>query len=129
VSGDDGLVAVYAGNCPGCGRARRFEFALVGDLVASHQFGGAVASTLIDAGQYLAAADSAARTDHLQRAVAALDEVLKFVPAGADRVPESALFTDDGRATYRREPGRFGARRLEAVRGAYRERLAKQGGS
>ena len=25
VSGDDGLVAVYAGDCPGCGRAGRFE--------------------------------------------------------------------------------------------------------
>jgi hypothetical protein len=141
-SGTDGLVAVYEGTCPGCRTHRRFDFALDPELPPGGKFGGRSLSQVIDAGQYLAVADAAARsvpadtsqldTDAraharatLARAIAALEEVVKFIPAGADRVPPDALFTPAGRAVYDAEPGRFRKLRLDAVLGAYRELLAK----
>jgi hypothetical protein len=59
----------------------------------------------------------------MTRAVHALDEVLKFIPPGADQVPDAAFFTEQGRAIRTREPGRFRKLRLEAVLGAYEEML------
>ena len=130
VSGDDGLVAIYEGPCPRCGTARTFEFALDPEIVRADKFGGARPSTIIDPGQFLAAADASAKVNpperaHLERAVAAMEEVIKFVPPGGDRVPEDAFFTDEGRAAYAREPGRFRKVRLEAVLGVYRDILVK----
>lgn len=141
-SRDDGLVAVYAGPCPRCGTARRFELSLDPEIVPGGTFGGARPSQIIDAGQYLAVADAAARAvpsstsglddrarqqarAQMRRAVAALEEVLKFVPPGADHVASEALFSTSGKALYRAEPGRFRKSRLEAVLRAYREAESK----
>ncbi|HWU90486.1 MAG TPA: hypothetical protein VN253_24645, partial [Kofleriaceae bacterium] len=63
----------------------------------------------------------------LARAIAALEEVTKFIPPGADRVPPEALFTPAGRGVYDREPGRFRIARLAAVLDVYRGLLAKLG--
>jgi len=52
--------------------------------------------------------------DHAQ---ASLAEVLKFIPAGQDRVPESAVWTDQGRWSYEEEPGQFTRDQLEKLRG------------
>jgi hypothetical protein len=99
-------------------------------------FGGDEPSELLDPGQWLAYADDRARrvpadrsaldgeqrraVDHaLASAVAALDEVLKFIPDGADSVPETAFFTVYGQTVHAREPGRFNAARLKAVRDSY----------
>lgn len=115
----------------------------------SVRFGGPEPSELIDPGEWLSIADAYARTvpadpsagarssadtsagssagagfsagarSTLNRAVAAIDEVLKFIPAGEDRVPERAFVTDRGRAVHAKEPGRFRRPRLEAVRNTY----------
>lgn len=141
-SGDDALVAVYEGTCPRCGTARRFDLVLDPEIPPGDKFGGAKPSSIIDAGEFLAVADDAARrvpgdTSGLDdagrraarrtmaRAVNALEEVLKFVPPGGDRVPAEALFSAAGKEVYLREPGRFRKVRLEAVLGVYRDILAK----
>jgi hypothetical protein len=142
-SGDD-LVAVYQGVCPSCSTARRFDLVLDPEIPPGDKFGGPRPSTLIDAGQYLAVADDASKrvpgdtanlTDTerraarwwMNRAVNALEEVLKFVPPAGDAVPSAALFTSAGKEVYLKEPGRFRKRRLEAVLGVYRDLLAKLG--
>jgi hypothetical protein len=134
-SGDD-LVAVYENACPRCATPRRFEFVLDPEIPPGMKFGGAKPSQIIDAAQYLAVADAAAKAVPagatgsqaklvMSRAVDALEEVVKFIPAGADRVPVEAMFTAAGKAIYLAEPGRFRKVRLEAVLGAYRGILAK----
>jgi hypothetical protein len=135
------LVSRYTGTCPGDGAEREFMFRLPADLLApppdgTVRYGGPEPSELIDPGEWLSVADACARSvpadtatlagdglmearAMLYRAAAAIDEVLKFIPSGADRVPETAFVTDRGRAAYAREPGRFRQPRLEAVRATY----------
>jgi len=139
--GDD-LVAVYEGPCRGCKRTRRFDLRLIDDLPpAPPAFGGPEPSQLIDPGEFLRAAerfaekvprDAVSRPLHeraaakreLAVAIAALDEVLKFIPDGGDRVP-AASFRDGGRAVYDAEPGRFERLHLETMIAAYRRRLSE----
>jgi hypothetical protein len=138
---DGDLASHYSGACPQDGTPREFTFRLPQQIPmpprdGSVRYGGPEPSELIDPGEWLSIADAYARnvpadtaslaTDGLaqarsmlNRAVAAIDEVLKFVPAGADRVPEEVFVTDRGRAAYDREPGRFRRVRLEAVRSTY----------
>ena len=59
----------------------------------------------------------------MSRAVNALQEVLKFIPPGADQVPADALFSAAGKQVCLAEPGRFRRARLEAVLGGYRDTL------
>ena len=115
---------------PTCGTARRFEFALDDEIVPFDVFGGARPSSILDAGQFLAIADAhskvmPATAHHLDRAIAALAEVIKLIPEGADRVPAESVTSPQGRAIYEREPGRFRRARLEAVLGVYRSLRAK----
>ena len=140
VSRDDGLVAAYQGTCPGCATARAFDFVLDPEIPPGDKFGGRQPSRLIDAGQYLAVADEAARRvpgnpaslddarrrearAWMNRAVNALEEVMKFLPPGTDQLPVQALFTAAGKQVYLAEPARFRRSRLEAVLGAYRDAL------
>lgn len=138
---DEGLVAVYDGPCPSCGKPRRFEFLLDPELEpAPPAFGNARPSKIIDPGQFLTVADDAANdapdsieglsTERLERAksrlavaAAAIDEVLKFIPAGESKVPVAAFTSAAGKECYLREPGRFERARLEAVLGVYRQGL------
>jgi hypothetical protein len=138
ISDGDALCSRYAGPCRRCGTPRVFVFELPetirpvrGDQI---EFGGSDPSRLLDPGEWLAVADDHARGLHvdsagthrdLDLARAAVEEVLKFVPAGADRVPIDAFRTDRGRAVRNAEPGRFRRARLEAVLGAYSDLLAK----
>lgn len=131
---DDVLCSRYAGPCRSCGAARTFIFELPeairpirGDGV---DFGGSDPSRLLDPGEWLAVADYYAKLDpgtrdDLDIARAAIEEVLKFVPEGAERVPDEVFRSARGRAVRDAEPGRFRRVRLEAVRGAYRDLLAK----
>lgn len=122
-------VAVYEGTCESCGRPRRIEFLLGGDDRAP--------STLVDAGQWLLAAEHAARQisgdlsvlppeeriaalRNLERAIVALEEALKFVAADMDEVPVGALFSREGRALHSSEPGRFRRPRIRAVLDTFR---------
>ncbi len=141
------LIAVYEGECPGCQAVRRFEFQLVSDMPpAPPAFGGDAPSQLIDPGQFLWVAEQFASSvpadpgdlapgesredaqDAMATAVAAVEEVLKFIPQGADAVPEEAFTAPEGWMVYHQEPGRFRRSRLEAVLQAYREGLAAYSG-
>jgi hypothetical protein len=138
-----GLASRYTGVCPGCGTEREFVFDLPEAILfpPAHgvRFGGDNPSRIVDAGEWLLVADlvlkgvaatpdpraSAAELAGAKRdvamAVAALDEVLKFIPAGADTPPPAAFWTERGRQVQAAEPGRFRRVRLQAVREAYQQ--------
>lgn len=141
---DEGrLLAVYRGTCPRCELPRQFTFALDAALPPPPPaFGGPQPSQIIDPGEFLLVADRAAASATLEpdaaaspraaeqtrlalaTAVAALDEVLKFIPQGQSAVPAAAFTSPAGRAAYAREPGRFSRARLEATATAHRTTLA-----
>jgi hypothetical protein len=143
VSGGDGqLVAVYEGICSRCGRPRRFDFTLDPAIPPPPPaFGGRAPSQIICPGQFSLVAQhcaSAAPGDTtalagaewrraralLSRALAAQEEIIKFVPRGAEAVPPQAFTSAEGQRLYVREPGRFDEFRLAAVAQYYRETLA-----
>ena len=132
----------YSGQCGGCAAAREFVFALPerpelpgpDDVV----FFGTDRSQLLDAGEWLLVSDLCAQAgsipagsdaersgarESMAIAAAAVTEVLKFVPAGAEEVPDSGFWSDRGRTVRDREPGRFRRRRLNIVRDTYRDAL------
>lgn len=128
---DSAMIAVYEGVCPQCGRPRVFEFRLSDELPpAPPAFGGREPSRIIDPGEFMWVSDEAG-TDaslrllntppaeqrrHREKAVyalAALEEVLKFLPEGADRIPGECFTSDRGRAVYRKDPSRFERRWLQ----------------
>ena len=141
VTRDDELCACYAGRCSHCGSQLEYMFALDAEIAASTAFGGTNPSTIIDAGQYMEESERAARQVQvvgpsgqkvsakafLIRAIACLDEVVKWIPIGADQVPTSAFFTSEGLRIYTEDPGRFRRDRLLAVLAAYRELLLQLG--
>jgi hypothetical protein len=56
----DGMpVVVYQGDCPGCGRSRRFEFRIPAEPVAGPAYGGQEPSEIVDAGEFLWYSDRA----------------------------------------------------------------------
>lgn len=128
---DGELVSAYDGTCAGCGDEREYFFALPAQETAGAfpAFGGAEPSELLDPGRWLALADQlagnlppydpAAKRLALDIAAAAVAEVLKFVPADEDAVPEQAFWSAEGRRVYDAEPGRFGRERLVVVRQTY----------
>jgi len=135
-------ISRYTGWCTGCGRERAFEFRQPDDIAVPADGAwapGTQPSELLDAGEWLLVADAygstgsdpaglspaqreQVRTD-LVAAAAALDEVLKFLPAGGDEVPPEAFRSARGRAVRDAEPGRFRRVRLEAARQVYRAAL------
>jgi hypothetical protein len=130
---DGELTISYAGICPGCDAEREYLFGLPAQETRVDgwpTFGGPEPSEVLDAGQWLAVADRAAAgvpADPVEAgrvlavARAAVDEVIKFVPAGADAVPEDEFWTPEGQAVRDAEPERFRLDRLLVVRDAYRE--------
>ena len=141
---DGALVAGYQGTCPGCGTERAFRFVLdPGMPPPPPAYGGDKPSRLIDPGQFLWVAEQLAKSvpadpadlypgedreealEAVETAVAAIEEVLKFIPPGADAVPEEAFTTPEGWMVYHQEPGRFQLDRLRAVVDAYREVLTR----
>jgi hypothetical protein len=141
---DGELVSYFEGPCPQCGAARQFLFIvpMVPHTTAGASYGGQQPSQILDAGQFLAVSEGLARSvpaspdgldeaarrsaySRLAWAVAALEEVLKFIPEGADEVPDAALSSAES-ARYRRDlPGQFRRLRLGARLQAYREILQK----
>ncbi|GAA5055876.1 hypothetical protein [Nocardia callitridis] len=144
---DGELGSRFAGACQSCGALREFVFRLPEHIVLSGdriRYGADRPSELIDPGEWLLVADGAsargrvdptgltpqglaAHRDLLDTAVAAMEEVLKFVPPRGDAVPDSVFFSARGRAVYEAEPGRFGVVRLIAVLDTYREIAARFG--
>jgi hypothetical protein len=141
---DGVLTRRYHGTCGECGRDREAYFVLPERPVeptpgATVTFGGAEPSVLLDPGDWLLVADicsqaaggpdtadadlRAERRESLAIAVAAMDEALKFLPAGASTLPADVFFTERGRTIYRRDPGRFAERRMRIVRDTYQDAL------
>jgi hypothetical protein len=139
------LASRYSGACARCGAEREFRFRIperiLMPIAGEVRFGGESPSELLDAGMWLWVADRYAsrypadprRLDgperrHARRdlatATAAVDEVVKFIPAGGEAVPDAAFWSAQGLAVRADEPGRFYRDRLEAVRGTYQELLA-----
>ncbi|MDH2425070.1 hypothetical protein [Sphaerisporangium sp. TRM90804] len=136
VSVDGALASRYTGTCGDCGEARGHLFGLPEREVVSPEFpafGGPEPSQLLDAGEWLWVADltagnvptgdPAAARRALAIAVAAVGEVVKFIPPGAEEVPATAFWSERGTRLRDSEPGRFQVDRLLVVRDAYR-RLA-----
>lgn len=140
-----GLESVVTVRCAGCDAEREFRFALPAEPAVTSpgevRFGGDEPSQLLGPQEWLAVADDAvvdvpedfatlrpeqrgALRRPLATAVAAVGEVLKFVPAGGDAVPEAAFGSADGQAAYRADPGRFQVASLTALRDRYRRLLA-----
>ncbi|MEU8374170.1 hypothetical protein AB0C22_13710 [Micromonospora sp. NPDC048894] len=135
----------YAGRCADCDENREFLFEVSedGDGPAPPgprprtRFGGDGPSLLLDPGEWMLVADwcveawssSDARgddtgaADSLWTAVAAIEEVRKFLPADGEAVPESAFWSVRGRTVYHREPGRFRRRRLQVLLDLYLNRV------
>lgn len=124
---DDDLGTRWTGTCTRCGVAREFVFRMPAEVMvggtAPYDFGAGGPSELLDPGQWMTVADLASHGD-LPLAVAALEEVAKFIPDGFDEVPEDAFRTDEGRETYRRNPHRFTRRWLEEAAAALRRDAA-----
>lgn len=130
------LLSRYSGTCPGCAREREFLFALPPREIVpgGHPtFGGSEPSELLDAGEWLWVADLTAgetpadeRSDGLAIAIAAIDEVVKFIRPGDDDVPDSAFWSDRGRRVREAQPERFHRNSLLAARESYRRALASQ---
>ena len=136
---DEVWLVGYRCVCEWCGAERMFEFRQPETLRQPGDQEWAVGSDpseLLDAGEWLMAADvyagAPAQPDGLSPqeveearaelglAVAALGEVLKFVPAGAGEVPASALWSGQGIALHESTPWRFTRESLEREQGVYR---------
>lgn len=139
------LASQYQGTCPGCGTEREFVFRLPPEVSLPGpelQFGGPEPSELLDAGEWLWVAgnfaavgsldDPAALTGEklaevradLTAAAAAVDEVLKFLPADAAEPPDGAFWSELGRRVRQRDRAAFHRDRLVADRDRYRAALA-----
>jgi hypothetical protein len=128
---DGELASSYAATCPECSAEREYLFGLPTRETPVHgwpTFGGPEPSEILDAGQWLDVADSAAAAvpaDPVEAgrvlaiAQAAVAEVIKFVPAGWDAVPEDEFWTTEGQAVRDAEPGRFRLERLLVARDTY----------
>ncbi len=133
--GDGELASRYSGICSACGARREFWFGLPEREVMPVEyptFGGPEPSQLLDAGQWRLVADLtsgsvpdddlAEARRSLAIAAAAIGEVLKFVPPGADQVPDEGFWSAPGRQARDEDPARFTRERLQTARTAYRER-------
>lgn len=130
VTVDGELLSRYSATCPGCSTEREFLFALPERDVLPEgypTFGGSEPSQLLDAGEWLWMADMTANNaltddsaEGVAIAVAAIDEVVKFIPPGQDEVPETAFWSDRGRQVLKADPARFRRDRLAVDRETYR---------
>lgn len=140
----DRLVSVYEGVCSRCGRPRHFEFEVTGEIPPPPAYGGEAPSRIIDPSEFLAVGEDLAAAvpldpatldpadlddayEAIEMAVAAVDEVLKFMPAGAEGVPLDAFLTEPGRQAYARDPAQFGRERLLGMLAEYRKTLSAYG--
>jgi hypothetical protein len=116
----DALCSRYAGPCRQCGRLREFVFVLpeaLPPVTAQLAYGGSEPSRLLDPGEWLAVADADPPS-----ARAAIEEVLKFLPEAADRVPDDAFHSARGRAVRDAGAERFRRDRLETALAELRDR-------
>lgn len=136
------LVSVYEGVCPQCGCTRSFKFTMPEGLPpAPSAFGGPELSRIIDPGEFLWISDRLSTESGLRllntplaghrevrpataSPIAALEEVAKFPPEGADRIPEDQFTSKQGREMYEQDPTRFTRKEITAALALKREILA-----
>jgi len=135
-------ISVYEGECPGCGTAREFRFAVPDTLAPPFSFGGDEPSQVIDPAEFLGRYQRAMRVVppdpgvlppaqrpryyvELRMGVAALSEVLKFIPPEETAVPAEAFTSDSGRAAYESDPDQFTRQRIEALLESHQQTLTK----
>jgi hypothetical protein len=129
---DGTLVAVFDGVCPRCGQPRSFAFRMADELPpAPPAFGGEQPSRIIDPGEFLWISDEVSTDSGLRLlntpptesrairpktayAIAAMEEVAKFLPPGADLIPTECFVSERGRALYAKAPDRFTRERIDA---------------
>ncbi|GAB2948806.1 hypothetical protein GCM10027280_41810 [Micromonospora polyrhachis] len=133
--------SVYEGECPGCGEAREFRFAVPDTLAPPFTFGGDEPSQVLDPYQFLTRyhlttrvvpSDPAVLPEsqraryyaELRTGIAALREVLKFIPADAAAMPADAFTSEAGRAAFEADPEQFARERLEGLLDSHQETLA-----
>lgn len=134
LSAEGGIARAYHGTCSDCGREREFVFAVAPKIVIPSgwpTFGGDEPSRLLDAGDWLSVADMTAGSlpaddaDETRRqlnvATKAMEEIMKFIPDGAEEVPGEAFWSERGLEVRNADPGRFRLDRLRAIRDAYRD--------
>jgi hypothetical protein len=136
------MASVFAGPCRRCGTPREFLFQVLEPSAQPRagSFGGPEPSAILDPGQFLTASDlwakavpgSAAGLDKTARrkagaslgmAIAALEEVLKFIPPGAQEIPPQSFRSAESERMRSEMPGQFRRIRLEARLQAYRQAL------
>jgi hypothetical protein len=137
---DGELVAVYEGECRGCGTTRRFEFVLDRNMPGPSPSFGAGQSQIIDAGEFLwAAAEQVGwipvdlallPADRWSLAIqdtrlglAMVEEAVKFLPPGSDELPEWTVVAERGRSLRRAWPDRFSREGLLGQVESYRSTL------
>src|SRR5690606_37812704 len=112
VINDGGVLCTrYHGTCRTCRRPREFIFELPPNphpIANRIEFGGSDSSRILDAGEWMAITEYYAKRDpgtykDLDTARAALEEVIKFLPDGADRVPDECFWSEKGKAMLARE--------------------------
>ncbi|GAA0917417.1 hypothetical protein GCM10009557_89420 [Virgisporangium ochraceum] len=124
-------ISSYEGDCPSCGTHRRFEFVVLDPNLPPPGLGGPEPSTIIDPGGFFEVGEWAAGAlkvapdaspdevadayDAAIDAVATVEEILKFLPPGADSVPEEAFTSGRGHAIRAADTGRVERSRLEAT--------------
>lgn len=138
--GDD-LVAVYEGECPQCGRTRRYEFLLAEEMPGPFPSFGAGVSQIIDAGEFLWAAServgtipvdlnllAAQRWPQAMRdvryGIAAVTEAVKFLADGTDELADTAVVAQRGRDLRQRRPRLFTRAGLQGQLDSFRDTLA-----
>jgi hypothetical protein len=128
---DGQRISAYEGDCPACGTRRRFEFVVLDPHLPPPGLGGAEPSTIIDPGEFFEVGEWAAGAlkvspnaspdevgdayDAALDAVATTEEILKFLPPGADSVPAEAFTSGRGHAIRAADPSRFERARLEEM--------------
>jgi len=130
---DGVLVSVYEGVCPWCGRTRSFEFTISDDRPPMPPtFGGPEPSRIIDPGEFLWISDQVSTESGLRLlntplaehhevrpatayAIAALEEVAKFLPEDADQISEDCFTSERGREMHAKDPTRFTRQEITAA--------------
>jgi hypothetical protein len=150
------LAERFSGECTNCGRFREFTFQMAEnspEISSDVCYGGDEPSRLLDPGEWLGVAelytsvvdelladgdldddDELTRTYFLlTSALAATDEVAKFIPAGDDAVAEGSFWSHAGRMVFEAAPQRFVRESIAETREALLQRLddfgAKYGSS
>lgn len=104
-------------------------------------FGGPEPSRIIDPGEFVWIGDRVSTESGLRLlntplaehreirpatayAIAAFEEVAKFLPEGADRIPEERFTSERGREVYAKDPTRFTRKEIDAALELKRKILA-----